>query len=137
MDVTGILADINTQGHLYILLQVWQSAEWREIWESLNLAVHTFASLGLHRATADDAVWHVCQARQIVLLTANRNDDGPTSLEATIRGYNTAQSLPVFTFADARRIQREAGYAAKVAIKLLEHFLDIDAVRGTGRLYVP
>ncbi len=38
---------------------------------------------------------------------------------------------------DERRVQLEAAYAGKVAIKLLEYFLDIDAVRGTGRLYVP
>ncbi len=29
--MTGILADINIQGHLGILLQVWQSAAWREV----------------------------------------------------------------------------------------------------------
>jgi hypothetical protein len=122
---------------LEILLQVWQSEKWREIWDALNLTIHTFASLGLDSSTPDDVLWQGCQARQLVLLTANRNDDGPDSLETTIRTHNTARSLPVFTFADERRIQLEAAYAAKVAIKLLEYFLDIDAVRGTGRLYVP
>ncbi len=82
-------------------------------------------------------MWQTCQGQRIVLLTANRNADGPDSLEATIRQHNTAQSLPVFTLADARRVELEATYAARVAIRLLQYFLDVESVRGVGRLYVP
>jgi hypothetical protein len=135
--MTGILADINIQGHLDVLLQVWQSEEWRAIWQELDLTVQTFEALGLTRDTSDAEVWQECQKRQIVLITANRNDDGPDSLESTIRNFGTPLSLPVFTVANARRVQLEAAYAARVAAKLLEHFLEIDQVRGTGRLYVP
>jgi hypothetical protein len=135
--MTGILADINVQGHLEILLQVWQSDAWRDIWDGLHLPVHTFASLGLVPDTSDAVLWQLCQDQQIVLLTANRNDDGPDSLEATLRSRTTATSLPVFTLADPRRIGNEASYAARTAVALLQYFLDIDTVRGTGRLYVP
>jgi hypothetical protein len=133
----GILADINIQGHLAILLRVWESEEWREIWEHLALSLHTFEEWGLEQNTPDDVIWRECQARQVVLLTANRNDDGPDSLEATIRNHNAPSSLPVFTFANAARIQHESRYAGQVAIKLLQYFLEIDSVRGAGRMYVP
>ena len=135
--MTGILADINVQGHLEVLLQVWQSEEWRDVWQGLVLSVHTFENLGLSREAPDTLVWRACQDAGIVLLTANRNDEGPDSLEATIREHNTEQSLPVFTLADPRRVQLDAAYAARVAIKLLQYFLEIDTVRGTGRLCVP
>lgn len=133
----GILADNNVEGHLAILFRVWASEDWRDIWDSLILTIHTFEEWGLDRRTPDNVLWQECQARQVVLLTANRNDDGPTSLEAAIRTGAMPHSLPVFTLADADRIQRESAYASKVAIKLLEYFLDIDTVRGAGRLYVP
>ncbi len=133
----GILADSNVQGHLEILLDYWQSAEWREIWESLTLVVHTFADLGLARDTSDDVLWRTCQERQVLLLTANRNDDGPESLESTIRNQGTESSLPVITLADARRLQKDRAYARIVAEKTLDLLFRIDQVRGTGRLYVP
>jgi hypothetical protein len=133
----GLLADINIQGHVLILLQVWQSAAWREVWDSLALDVYVFNRLGLPRDTSDARVWQECQARQLVLITANRNAEGPDSLESTLRTQNTPASLPVMTVANARRVQLEAAYASRVAVKLLEHFLDIDRFRGTGRLFVP
>jgi hypothetical protein len=70
-------------------------------------------------------------------VTANRNADGPDSLEATLRTQNTATSLPVFTIADAKRVLRSREYAERVALRLLDYLLDIDRVRGAGRLYLP
>ena len=133
----GILTDINVQGQLEILLLVWRSLDWLATWEDLGLAVHTFRDLNLNREAPDSLVWQICQDRQLALITANRNDDGPESLETTLRNLNTVQSLPVFTLADPQRLKHEASYARRVAVKLLEYFMDIDRVRGTGRLYVP
>ncbi len=82
-------------------------------------------------------IWQACQTRQVALLTANRNADRPDSLEETIRRENTPDCLPVFTFADATRIIRDRNYAERVAVRLLEYFLEIDNVRGAGRLFVP
>jgi hypothetical protein len=133
----GVLADINVQGHLDILLRVWQSETWREVWNSLAVAALKFADLGLNPKITDAVLWQECQDRQLVLITANRNQDGPDSLETTIRSRNSPASLPVFTVSDARRLKLEATYATRVAVTLLEYFLDIESVRGTGRLYVP
>jgi hypothetical protein len=73
----------------------------------------------------------------VALITANRNANSSDSLEATIRRQNTPDCSPVFTFADATRLIRDRTYAERVAVKLLEYFLEIDRVRGAGRLFVP
>jgi len=44
----------------------------------------SFADVGLRFNASDREVWMVCQSEKIVLITANRNDEGPDSLEATI-----------------------------------------------------
>lgn len=73
----------------------------------------------------------------MVLITGNRNDDGPDSLEATLRRANSPACLPVFTLANPKRIYKDREYAFQVAVKFLEYFLDIENYRGVGRLYVP
>jgi hypothetical protein len=93
--------------------------------------------LGLEPDASDRAVWEACQREQVILLTANRNDAGPDSLEATIQRHNTPASLPVFTLANEQRVLRDRLYAAAVADRLLEFLFDIDSYHGTGRLYVP
>jgi hypothetical protein len=135
--VKGILADVNVQGQLQHLLLIWQSAAWREVWEGLALSVYSFEELGLSRDVSDAVLWRECQQRQIVLITANRNDEGSDSLEATIRQHNTPGSLPVFTLADPERIFREPSYAGRVAETLLDYLFVIERVLGAGRLYVP
>jgi hypothetical protein len=135
--VKGILADINIQGHVELLRHVWESATWREVWTSLAAPLHTFARLGLPANASDAAVWQFCQQNELVLLSANRNQEGPDCLESTIRNHNTPNSLPVFTLADADRVQQSRIYREEVAVRLLEYFLDINRLRGTGRMYVP
>ena len=38
----AILADINVQGHLHVLLSLLEGDEWRELWHSFNLTVLFF-----------------------------------------------------------------------------------------------
>jgi hypothetical protein len=73
----------------------------------------------------------------VILITNNRNSDSPDSLEATIRRYNTAHSLPVFTIADLDKFRMNRSYAERVLERLLEYLLEIEGVRGTGRLFLP
>ena len=82
-------------------------------------------------------MWQSCQQREIILLTANRHDEGPDSLEATIRALNTLTSLPVMTIADPELVLTSQDYAERVAIQILEYLMDLDNFRGTGRLFVP
>jgi len=77
----------------------------------------------------------VCLAA--LLITNNRNEDSPDSLEATIRQHNTSDSLPVFTVGNLDKFRLSRAYTERVLERLYEYLLDIDSVRGTGRLFVP
>jgi hypothetical protein len=133
----SILADNNDEGHVNLLLQVLQRTPWRDVWADAAVAVHTFETLGLPRHASDVVLWEACQQYNVVLITANRNRDGDTSLEATIQHHNKPDSLPVFTLANPERILRDRTYAELVAERLLERLLDIDHYRGVGRIFLP
>lgn len=133
----AILSDVNIEGHVQILVDILESAVWQDVWALFNLQAYTFRDLGLDAKTPDATLWQVCQQQEIILITANRNDDGPDSLESTIRTMNTAHSLPVFTIADADRVLHSRTYAERVVVKLLDYLIDIDNYRGTGRQYLP
>ena len=137
LEVHGILADANCEGHLALLLRLFQQHWRQEVWEFLRLVQVSFADLGLPPDASDREVWEVCQRVQVILVTANRNEAGPESLEATIQQQNTPQSLPVFTLANDQRVLRDRQYAETVANRLIEALFDIDSYRGTGRIYLP
>lgn len=136
-NVSGILADANCEGHLALLLRLFQQGWRQEVWESLNLVQVSFSDFELQPDASDREVWEICQREQIVLVTANRNDEGPESLEATIQKQNTLLSLPVFTLANDQRVLRDRPYAETVADRLIETLFDMDSYRGTGRIYLP
>ena len=97
----------------------------------------SFADLSLLKDASDAAVWHACQRAQVILITGNRNNDGPDSLEATIQAHNTPLSLPVLTISDPNRAAISWQYADECVEALLVYLLDIDRVRGAGRLWLP
>jgi hypothetical protein len=135
--MAGIMADHNIEGHFVVLLNVWTSSTWASLWESLALEVESSERLGIPYDASDRELWQVCQQRDIVLITANRNDEGPHSLEATIRDLNEPSSLPIFTIADPELVLVSQDYAERVAIQVVEYLMDLDNFRGTGRLFVP
>ena len=104
---------------------------------SLELAVLHFADVGLTPAALDSLVWETCQKEELVLITDNRNQNDQDSLETTIQTYNTPTSLPVFTIANIPHLRASRDYVNRVIDKLLDSSLRIDALRGTGRLYLP
>ena len=133
----GVLADNNILGQFELLKHLLH-AEWRgEIWSSLNLTMPAFSDLALDEKATDKDVWLACQKQQLVLITANRNEESNDSLQTTIRTLNRSDSLPVLTLADPDRVLREKTYAAVVADRIVEYLFDIDNYRGTGRLFVP
>jgi hypothetical protein len=133
----GLMADNDVQGPFKALIRHIRSGDWKDVWLDLNLTVETFQSLTLTRSATDRVVWKTCQDRQIILVTGNRNKEGPDSLEATLEEENTPDSLPVVTLARPRRISRSKEYRERTAIKLLEYLQDLDFYRGVGRLYIP
>lgn len=135
--MTEILADNDVQGQVALLMQILQGDPWREFSDHLTLTLRTFEDLRLSRDATDATLWRACQQRGVVLITGNRNSEGPDSLEATINGENSPDYLPVFTLAKPARILKDHGYAQRAAEKLLEYLLDIELFRGVGRFYLP
>jgi hypothetical protein len=124
-------------GDVEPLIEAMQREPWTEFWNHLGLALYHFEDVGLTPTSADLEIWLRCQAEQLVLITDNRNEDSADSLGAAIRTYNTPSSLPVFTIGKLARFQKSNEYAERVVDKLLGYLLDIDRVRGAGRLYLP
>jgi hypothetical protein len=135
--VKGLLADINVIGFVQTLVRIMQSEPWSEFWNSLGLVVRTFREIGLTRTSTDLSIWESCQAEQLVLITDNRNEDSPDSLEATIQRLNQPQSLPVFTISDLDKLRSSREYMNQFVEKMLEYLLYMDDVRGSGRLFLP
>jgi hypothetical protein len=135
--VIKLLSDVNVQGQVARLRALMQGDYWRVFWDHPDVKIFHFDEVGLIPADSDAKVWHLCQQNRLYLLTNNRNEDGDDSLEATIRAFNTAGSLPVFTFGDAEKIQKNKAYADQVVESLFDHLLRIDALSGTGRLFIP
>ena len=133
----AILSDICNEAQVRSILGILNGPFWQDLWNTLTLQYLTLSNLGLAPDTPDSVIWHLCQTELLVLITANRNNAGSDSLEATIRAHNTATSLPVFTLADEQAILHSRSYAERVAEQLLDYLLDIDHCRGTGRLYLP
>jgi predicted nuclease of predicted toxin-antitoxin system len=135
--VKGILADINIQGHVDLLVVLMQAEPWKLFWDYLQLPYLHFADIGLAPDTPDSLVWETCQREELVLVTDNRSKHDADSLEATIQTRNTPTSLPVFTIANVPHLRASQDYAHRIIDKLLDSLLRIDALRGTGRLYLP
>ena len=102
-----------------------------------QLRVESFASLGVSANTPDATLWQLCQTQQIILITGNRNQEEPASLEATIQASHTPTSLPVLTISEPQRMLSIRAYAHRVVERLLEYLIDVENRRGTGRLYLP
>ena len=133
----GIMADNDVLGQMRVIIRLLLSEAWSDLWLGLNLPVRVFKDLGLETDVSDAELWHACQDNQIVLITGNRNSAGPDSLESTIKKHNKPSSLPVFTLADPKAVSQGGAYAGRVVENMLQYLLEIDNVRGTGRLYLP
>jgi predicted nuclease of predicted toxin-antitoxin system len=135
--VKGILADVNAIGQVHALVQQMQAEPWVDFWTGLGLVLKSFEDVGLSPTSTDVEIWRTCQAEELILITDNRNQDSPDSLEATIRKHNQPDSLPVFTIGDLNKFQDSRAYAEQVLEQLYDYLLGIDELRGTGRLYLP
>lgn len=135
--MNGLLADVNIEGHVDVLVQILRQPPYDEFWDWLRIGSHRFADVGLPANALDIDVWMKCQRERLVLLTGNRNEEDPTSLETAIRTMNTSDSLPVVTIGDVDRFLHDRDYARETANRLMEYLIEIEQYLGTGRLYVP
>lgn len=132
-----IMADHDVEGHLRVLIRIWSSPDWADLWAEVNCEFESFDRLGLESNTPDCVVWRICQERRIVLLTGNRNALGDDSLEETIRRESTADSLPVLTISRPTRLLKDAKYAERVAARIHDYLRVLDRLSGSGRMYLP
>ena len=132
-----IMADHNVEGHLEVLMTIWSSPEWNDIWAEMACEIESFERLAIPHDIPDTQLWELCQQNEIVLVTGNRNAEADDSLEASIERLGTSRSLPVVTIGDPDRLIRDRHYAERAAAQLLEYLLDLEDLRGAGRLYVP
>jgi hypothetical protein len=128
------LIDHNLEGHAEILLGTIAGQGWLEL---LPIQFVTFKEINLPIDSSDRIVWRLAQTNQMILLTANRSMKGEESLEQVLREENTAQSLPVVTIGDAKRLLADRTYRNLAANRIIEITLDIETWMGTGRVFVP
>ncbi len=133
----ALISDVNCEGHFRRIISYMESGWRSEIWQAVNAEILNFRDLSLSATTEDREIWIACQHANAVLVTTNRNKDGESSLETTIRELNAVDSLPVLTLADADKILADGEYAKFVADRMLEYLFEMDEFRGVGRLYLP
>jgi hypothetical protein len=130
--------DINVAGHVRYLLQLLENDDvWKAFWHDLHYQVLEVADCGMELSAPDNVIWDYCQREHFVLVTANRNSVGPDSLGETIEQRNSPTSLPVLTLANLARIEADRSYAVRTGVQLLQYLVDIEELRGVGRLYMP
>ena len=125
------LLDNDVAGFQQLLAGAVESIGWSELIEFITLD-----ETGLERDSSDREIWRWCQRNSYLLLTANRNQKDPDSLQLTIREENTPDSLPVITISNQQRLHN-AAYREACIERLLTIVLELSDHLGTGRLYVP
>src|SRR5688572_23512831 len=96
----GLLADVNVQGQLPYVRRLLVVLDLWDILAAERVALATFRDVNLPLELNDRAIWQFCQAEEWVLLTDNRNEEGPDSLQATLADSWQAGCLPVLTISD-------------------------------------
>lgn len=62
----GIIADVNIQGHVDLLMVLIQAEPWKLFWDYLKLRYCHFADVGLLPSSPDSQVWQTCQNGELV-----------------------------------------------------------------------
>jgi hypothetical protein len=128
-----ILVDHDIEGQAATLWRLIHAAGWPAIFP---IKFVLFAEVGLPYESNDRQVWRFAQENGMVLLTANRRMKEADALERTIREENTANSLPVITIGNAKRMVNK-GYQERCLNRLLEVLFDLNNFVGVGRVFIP
>jgi hypothetical protein len=132
-----LMSDNDVLGQVSRLMDLCQMPPWDDFWQDLDCAFCRFEDLGLADNASDATVWRAWQEHGVILIMGNRDAEGPDSLEGTIETENGPDCLPVLTLANSSRVRRDRSYAEAVITRLFEILIDIDVLRGSGRLYLP
>ncbi len=135
----GLLTDINVQGHMLYLRRLLEILDLWDVLAASKIDFVTFSDLRITPDLDDRSLWNLCQREGWVLLTENRNDDGPDSLQATLTDSWRSDCLPVLTLANKRAFERSRVYAERVARDVAELLFGVanHEYRDQSRIYVP
>ena len=135
----GLVADVNVQGHLPYLRRLIETRGLWNILVELKLRFVTFSEVQFERDIDDRVLWNRCQRDGWVLLTENRNHDGPDSLEATLADSWESGHLPILTLANKGRFEHDRNYAEQIADEIAELLFGIanGEYCDRARIYVP
>lgn len=135
----GLLADKNIEGHQARIVKTLEPSGLLRALTGLGIEFARFAEAGFEPDIDDRSLWQRCQAEGWVLFTDNRNDDGETSLQATLAAFWSPGKLPVLTLANKRRFEHDADYRKLISEEVAELLFNILAgdSRDCDRIYVP
>jgi len=128
-----VLLDHHLKKQGILLWATMGSEGWLKL---LDIPMLTFEDVGLPIDSRDRDVWRFAQEKQLILLTANRNNNGEDSLQQTIQEENQSTSLPVVTIGVLDRLEERA-YREQCAERLVEIVLNIENYLGVGQIYIP
>jgi hypothetical protein len=126
-------------GHQRRIVSLLDRSGLLEILAELGIEFSLLSDIGLPHDVDDRTLWESCQREGWVLLTDNRNDDGPTSLQATLRDAWAPGKLPILTLADKPQFDRGAAYRERVAADVADILfgLKYGDYRDQDRIFVP
>lgn len=128
----ALLSDHDIELHARLIWSIFTV----EQWHAMRVAsLSTMLEAGLKPDSSDRDVWQFCQSHNLLLLTGNRNMDGPDSLGQTIEDLNGPDALPVLTIGVRERVL-EAACREDCAYRIADIISELDRVRGTGRLFI-
>jgi hypothetical protein len=128
------LVDHNFKGHARILLGSIASQGWLDF---VPIRFVMFEEVGLSIDSNDRVVWRVAQAKQMILLTANRSMKDEDSLEQVMREENTQNSLPVVTIGNADRVLNDSSYRERCVDRIVEIAIYTVNYMGARRVFIP
>ena len=128
-----VLLDNDISGHQELFTGTVYSTGWAEYH---LVRFITLIEAGLTNDALDRDIWRYCQSHSFLLLTANRNQDDPDSLEQTLRDENREDALPVVTISDPQRLI-EPVYRERCIHALIGIILDLNNYLGSARLFIP
>lgn len=106
-------------------------------WEEYQLVCFVnLDEVGIESDAVDRQIWRECQAEGLLLLTGNRNQADPNSLEQTLREENTETSLPVLTISDPQRLS-EPEYRERCVYRVIEVVMSLGNYLGSARQFIP
>src|SRR2546428_13470586 len=128
-----VLLDHDIEGQVVYLEAGLAETGWDQL---IEIDFVLLRDCGLAENSPDNESWRYAQEHGMLLIPNIRNNDGETSLHATIARENTPDSLPVVTVSDKDSL-RLADYRRRAATALARIIIYPENYRGVGRVFIP